>query len=171
VLVALAPQLSGDLLARALDAALALQSREDRAEALAALAPQLEGEARATILKQSLVDAWRWGMRMSWRPSPTLEGKPKARALARGLDAALASWAQAYPTGALETFAPQLSSDLLARTLDAVLALEDDWAQAMALASIASQLSGDLLHARWMPPWPFGMSGNRTVPSRRWCRN
>ena len=60
-LAALAPQLSGEAKAAALDAALAaaraIKFEKDRAKALAALAPQLSGEAKAAALDAGLAAA------------------------------------------------------------------------------------------------------------------
>ena len=58
MLAVLAPQLTGDLLAQGLTAALTTSDEGDRARVLTALAPQLSGEAREQALAQALTAAF-----------------------------------------------------------------------------------------------------------------
>jgi len=94
-LTALAPQLTGLLLERALEAALTEPYEEKRATDLTALAPQLTGKQREEVLERALEAAL--AMSNGWQRAtvlaalaPQLTGKQREEVLERALEAALA---------------------------------------------------------------------------------
>ena len=144
VLAALAPELTGDLLQRGLDAARAIGDVGSRTKALAALAPQLTGETREQALQQGLDAARAIGdVEALAALAPQLTGEAREQALQQGLAAALSIVDPEYRGNALAALAPEVTGDLLQQGLDAALALCDVRYRAKALGALAPQLTGE----------------------------
>jgi hypothetical protein len=123
-LARLAPQLRGDLLSRAVEAADAIFDEISRARALTGLAPAVAAEQRYAVLTRALA-----ATTAITRPGGPLISGDAQRATA------------------LAELAPQLHGDLLDRAVEAADAITDDATRARALTGLAPAVAGDQRYA------------------------
>jgi len=149
-LAALAPQLTGDLLADALALAREIRNAESRAETLAALALQLTGELRECVLAEALTVACKIENKEGRVETlvtlvPQFTGATRVRILSEALAAAWEMSSEGWCAKALVSLVPYLTNDLLAEALAGARDFAGDSYRAQVLAALAPQLTGDLL--------------------------
>jgi alkylhydroperoxidase/carboxymuconolactone decarboxylase family protein YurZ len=123
-LAALAPYLSGSLMAGALDAARAILEEASRAQALTGLAPHVGEDQCRAVLTEALA---------------------AATAIRRGSTALISRVTQR--AGALAALAPYLSGSLMTEALDAARAIGDEDSRAQALTGLAPHVGQDQCRA------------------------
>ena len=138
-LAALAPHLTGNLLAEGLAVARAIKAERWRTRALAALAPHLMGGLLTERLAaaRAIKDEWDRAQALA-ALAPHLTDD----LLAEGLAAARAIEDERWRAQTLAALAPRLTGGLLMSGLAAVRAIEDERWWAQTLAALAPRLTG-----------------------------
>jgi len=150
VLGELAPHLSDQLLAQALQTAQAFGDEYYRAKALVTLAPYLPIDQQPSVLAQTLQtaqniqDEYHRSLALT-QLAPLLPDDQRPIMLAQALQAALTIHDEQYRVIALRGLAPHLSGPELAQALQAALTIHDKSQRALALEGLAPHLPSLLL--------------------------
>jgi len=151
MLIAIAPYLTGTLLEKALQTALAIDYGGLRVEVLSILSSFLSGDLRTRALEQALQDALRDDapelLRAVWLTDlvPYLIGEQRTRALEQALQAIQKIYIDidTFRVNPLAALAPHLGGTLLERALQMTVVIHDEQERAASLTALAPHLSGD----------------------------
>ena len=144
VLVALAPQLTGENLREGLAAAREIEDEEERAPVLVALAPQFTGEnlREGLAAAREIEDEW-YRAQVLVALAPQLTGEEREQVLREGLAAARAIEDEEERAQVLVVLAPQLTGENLREGLATARAIEDQGTRAHLLVALAPLLTGE----------------------------